>query len=71
MDNDGLVQAAGLAFAFHYHRDLMNAAAHASEPRFSPITFALCDGLMTAGVHTEELLSVSEDAGRYPMDTGR
>lgn len=70
-NNDELVQAAGLAFAFHYHRDMMNAATHAGAPRFSPITFALADGLLQADVGTKEIREVASHAGKYKMDAGR
>lgn len=63
--------AAGLAFAFHYHRDKMNAATHAGEPRFSPITFELCRSLIEAGRATPELLEVQSHDGKYAEDKGR
>jgi hypothetical protein len=63
--------AAGLAFAFHYHRDKMNAATHASNPRFSPLTFMLARALMDAGVFTPELAEVDSHLGTYPLDGGR
>ncbi len=66
-----LAEAAGLAFAFHYHRDKMNAATHASNPKFSPITFLLCEAVMGAGVDTPELLEVASHRGAYRLDDGR
>ena len=66
-----LVAASQLAFAFHYHRDRMNAAIHAGEPKFSPITFQLARALIDSGVWTAELALVDAHLGTYPQDGGR
>lgn len=66
-----LTDAAGLAFAFHYHRDKMNAATHESNPKFSPITFRLCDAIYQAGRRTPELDEVRSHRGQYQPDGGR
>ncbi len=71
MSADRLIEAAGMAFAFHYHRDKMNAATHMSNPRFSPITFALADGLHEVFVSTPEISEVRDHQGQYPQDRGR
>ena len=66
-----LTDGAGMAFAFHYHRDKMNAATHMSNPRFPPITFELADELRAAGVDTPEIREVRSHNGQYPQDRGR
>jgi hypothetical protein len=66
-----LVESAGAAFAYFYHRDKMNAVAHYSDPKFSPITFALARDLTASGVETPELADVVSHAGHYPLDHGR
>lgn len=71
MDKNPLIDGAGMAFAFHYHRDKMNAATHMANPRFSPITFELADGLRACGVDTPEIREVRSHAGHYPQDRGR
>lgn len=63
--------ARGLAFAYFYHRDYMNAALHASNPKFSPITFALAAELHEAGTRTDSIAEVNAAQGAYPMDGGR
>lgn len=71
MDKNPLTDGAGLAFAFHYHRDKMNAATHAANPRFSPITFELAAGLIAEGINTPEITEVRSHDGRYRQDRGR
>jgi hypothetical protein len=72
MDNDHpLAKAAGTAFAFHYHRDVMNAATHLARPQFSPITFELAEALAGVGVVTPAIQEVSAHDGKYPQDRGR
>ena len=69
--SDRLVESAGAAFAYFYHKDKMNAITHYSDPKFSPITFALARDLIAAGVHTPELVEVNSQRGLYPLDHGR
>lgn len=64
------------AFKHVYHADLMNAAMHCAEVRYSPITFRLAEALHR---HWGELtpsqmsfvLPVLADKGAYEEDPGR
>lgn len=70
-ETTALVEAAGAAFAYHYHRDRMNAISHLGNPKYSPITFALAKALTPAGISTPELEEVRSHSGRYGLDYGR
>jgi hypothetical protein len=66
------------AFAFHAHRDEMNAATHMSPPRYSPLTFRLADQLDAMNVYSgldtvsvELLREVMRHRGQYAEDGGR
>lgn len=70
------------AFEFHARRDQMNATAHLSPPRWSPLTFRLADqldALLDPARQAVELtpqgmdllLAVQSARGAYPEDSGR
>jgi hypothetical protein len=63
------------SFLYFYHMDKANACIHCSPVRFSPLTFRLCDAVMSDWPKDDDIpeaiAEVRSHRQTYELDTGR
>lgn len=70
-----LIDILSWCFQQNYSLDKSNAAIHCAPVKYSPITFRLCQALISLWPqdedYTQEMAEVREHLGKYEEDRGR